>query len=300
MVKSKTCLWLTLVSGVCVFAACSSSDKGSDNDDPSGGNGGAGGDGEGGQNAGGEAGIGAGGGAGGAAAGSGGAAAGSGGATAGGAGGSAAGGAGGSAAGGASGAAGGAGGMAGNANTMSFFITSEKSPTGNLGGIAMADAKCKRLAEAAGIMGKTWAAYLSTSTENARARIGTGPWYNQKGVKIADNLEQLHEENGMKNNLTQETALTDKGEVVPGRMRPQGTSNEHDVLTGSTIAGMVKMGATCNNWTSTMGASGVGHADRQGIQDDPIVAASWNAAHNGQCGDTAPGGGAGRYYCFAK
>lgn len=182
---------------------------------------------------------------------------------------------------------------------MSFFVTSEKSATGNLGGIAMADAKCKRLAEAAGVTGKTWKAYLSTSTENARTRIGQGPWHNFKGQMIAANIMQLHEEGGMKNNLTQQTALTDKGEVVPGRNRPQGTDNEHDILTGSTMAGMAKANATCNNWTSTQGASGVGHGDRMGIQSDPVVAASWNAAHEGQCANTSPGGGAGRFYCFA-
>ncbi len=57
---------------------------------------------------------------------------------------------------------------------MSFFITSENPGQGaNLGGLADADAYCTRLAEAAGITGKVWAAYLSTSAENARDRIGT-------------------------------------------------------------------------------------------------------------------------------
>ena len=52
---------------------------------------------------------------------------------------------------------------------MSFFITSKDPGQGaNLGGLADADAYCTRLAEAAGITGKVWAAYLSTSAENAR------------------------------------------------------------------------------------------------------------------------------------
>ena len=32
---------------------------------------------------------------------------------------------------------------------------------------------------------------------NARDRIGTGPWVNQKGVTVATNLENLHSNNNM-------------------------------------------------------------------------------------------------------
>jgi hypothetical protein len=196
-------------------------------------------------------------------------------------------------------AAGGSGGGTG-ASKMTFFMTSEKSTTGNLGGLAMADAKCARLAAAAGATAKTWKAYLSTATENARTRIGAGPWFNFKGEMVAANLMQLHEEGGMKNNLTQMTSLTDTGKIVSGRtVKNPGEGNEHDVLTGSLRSGMVKPNAHCNNWTATTGSSGVGHSDRMGVQADPVVAGSWNDAHEGQCGDTAPGGGAGRFYCFA-
>ena len=60
--------------------------------------------------------------------------------------------------------------------TMSFFVTSENPGKGaDLGGLAGADAWCASLAEAAGVTGKTWRAYLSTSAENARDRIGDGP-----------------------------------------------------------------------------------------------------------------------------
>ncbi|HET6149208.1 MAG TPA: hypothetical protein VFH68_16845 [Polyangia bacterium] len=183
---------------------------------------------------------------------------------------------------------------------MSFFVTSETSATGNLGGLAAADAKCARLAAAAGVTGKTWKAYLSTAAENARTRIGSGPWFNIHGVMIAANLVQLHEENGMTNNITQNTALTDKGLIVPGRLvRPAGTNNEHDMLTGSLMNGMVNTGFTCGAWDSAVGNSYVGHVDRNGTQTNPIVMASWNSAHPSQCADTAPGGGAGRFYCFA-
>ena len=80
---------------------------------------------------------------------------------------------------------------------MTFFVTSE-SHSGDLGGLAGADAECQRLATAAGAGGHTWRAYLSThgsNTEapvNARDRIGSGPWHNAKGVKIADSVAALH------------------------------------------------------------------------------------------------------------
>ena len=79
------------------------------------------------------------------------------------------------------------------AQLMSFFITSTGSGTagGNLGGLAGADAKCQSLAAAVGLGSKTWRAYLSISSadpgpdDNARTRIGSGPWVNAAGVQIA-------------------------------------------------------------------------------------------------------------------
>ena len=60
----------------------------------------------------------------------------------------------------------------------SFFVTSVGTGDGaNLGGLEGADAHCQSLAEAAGVTGKTWRAYLSTSGDgavNARDRIGAG------------------------------------------------------------------------------------------------------------------------------
>src|SRR5262245_1332304 len=76
---------------------------------------------------------------------------------------------------------------------MSFFVTSAGPGDGaNLGGLAGADAHCQKLAKAAGASGKTWHAYLSSSTENARDRIGAGPWHNAKGEMIANDVADLH------------------------------------------------------------------------------------------------------------
>ena len=82
---------------------------------------------------------------------------------------------------------------------MTFFVTSEGSGKGaDLGGLAGADQRCQMLAAAVGAGNRTWHAYLSTQASpsqpaiNARDRIGTGPWYNSKGVRIAKDLGDLH------------------------------------------------------------------------------------------------------------
>jgi len=190
-------------------------------------------------------------------------------------------------------------------NKMSFFITSSGPGNGaNLGGLVGADKHCQNLAAAAGAGNRTWHAYLSTSASggqtavNARDRIGQGPWYNAKGVRIAENVADLH---GDKNNLTKQTALTEKGEVVNGR---GDQPNRHDILTGSQLDGTALVGdpanTTCGNWTSAgEGSAQVGHHDRQGGGDH---ATSWNSAHpsKGCSQENLRGtGGDGFFYCFA-
>ena len=186
---------------------------------------------------------------------------------------------------------------------MSFFITSVGAGDGaNLGGLKGADAHCQKLAAAAGGGCRTWRAYLSTSAAagqpagNARDRIGPGPWYNAKGVLIAQNVAELHGEN----KLTKETQLNEKGEVVNGR---GDTPNRHDILTGSQLDGTAFTdGAdhTCNNWTSNAtGSAQVGHHDRQGGGANPT---SWNNAHasKGCSQENLRGtGGDALFYCFA-
>ena len=81
------------------------------------------------------------------------------------------------------------------APNMSFFVTSSNPKGGNLGGLAGADAVCQSLARAAGAGGKTWHAYLSTSTVDAKSRIGNGPWYNFKGQQIASNVAEMTRSN---------------------------------------------------------------------------------------------------------
>ena len=182
---------------------------------------------------------------------------------------------------------------------MSFFVTSVGSgKDADLGGLKGADAHCASLAEAAGVTGKSWHAYLSTSAEDARDRIGKGPWFNAKGEKIADDVASLHSD---ANGITKQTALNEKGEVVNGR---GDTPNRHDMLTGSKPDGTRIADQTCGDWTMSgaEGAAMMGHHDRTGL-DDSAAAKSWNSSHasRGGCSQEAlkGTGGDGLFYCFA-
>jgi hypothetical protein len=193
---------------------------------------------------------------------------------------------------------------------ISFFLTSNgPGKGGDLGGIAGADRYCQSLAQAAGAGAKTWRAYLSTQAAdgqpavNAKDRIGKGPWQNAKGVVVAKDVVDLHSAN---NNLSKQTALSEKGEVINGA---GDTPNRHDVLTGSQPDGTAFAAGddrTCKNWTSsTQGAAMVGHSDRKGLRDDE-PSKSWNSSHSsrgpdGGCSqaDLKSTGGDGLFYCFA-
>jgi hypothetical protein len=201
----------------------------------------------------------------------------------------------------------------------SFFVTSVGSGKGgDLGGLAGADAHCADLAKAAGLIAKTWRAYLSTSGPggvNARDRIGKGPWYNVKGVMVAASVDDLHSAN---NKLNKQNSLTEKGGMVNGI---GDTPNTHDMLTGSNEMGMLQApmpippppnapagtppspppeNMTCNNWTSSgPNRAMLGHVDRMGAGP---TGSSWVSAHASRgCSaeQLVVSGGAGLYYCFA-
>ena len=189
---------------------------------------------------------------------------------------------------------------------MTFFVTSHGPGKGaDLGGLAGADKHCQDLAASAGAGSHTWHVYLSTQgtgAVNARDRIGKGPWMNAKGVTVAKDVADLHGNN----NLTKQTALSEKGEIINGR---GDKPNRHDALTGSQPDGTAFAGdkdMTCKNYTSsTQGAVMLGHIDRMGLTDDP-PAHSWNSSHpsrgkDGGCSqaDLRSTGGDGLLYCFA-
>ena len=186
------------------------------------------------------------------------------------------------------------------APTMSFFVTSKGRGFGaNLGGLRGADVHCQQLAASVGAGQRTWRAYLSAPATgdqpviHARDRIGSGPWFNARGVRIASNVAELHDG---PNELGPANTLTEKGATVaPGR---------HDILTGSnpdgTLAGDGTRDTTCRGWTShDEGRAMLGHHNRFGGGERPT---SWNSAHLSRgCSQAALRAslGDGLIYCFA-
>ena len=187
---------------------------------------------------------------------------------------------------------------------MTFFITSTGMNGANLGGLAGADKHCQTLAAAAGRGAATWRAYLSTQgpgAVNARDRIGSGPWHNQRGQQIAANVADLHGDTVRdRNQINRDEAINEKGERINGR---GDMPNQHDMLTGSMPDGRAftdGMDHTCSNYTSNadgMGTVQLGHHDRSGGGNS-----SWNSAHASR-GCSLPNlvatGGNGYLYCFA-
>ena len=221
-------------------------------------------------------------------------------------------------------------------HAMTFFVTSVGLGKGaDLGGLSGADAHCQMLAAVVGDGNHTWHAYLSTQAKNgqpainARDRIGQGPWYNAKGEMIARNLAQLHGDTlelaRLGNNITKLTALTEKGEIVPGlndNPDPKDrtweyasrhpNSNRHEMLTGSQTDGRAytdDVDHTCGDWTigseeslhavAPGGGPGaqIGLSDRNGGGNG-----SWNSSHltRGCSQEALPAThGVGLFYCFA-
>ena len=186
---------------------------------------------------------------------------------------------------------------------MSFFVTSVGlGKGGDLGGLEGADRHCQSLAQAVDAGSKTWHAYLSTQGSggvNAKDRIGNGPWFNARGIRIAANLIDLHSD---RNKINKEAALDERGMTVKGR---GDTPNQHDMLTGTQHEGTAVPGpddATCSNWSSSadgQGSAVVGHHDLIGNTQGPNF---WNYSH--KTPGCAPAnlqrvGGAGLFYCFA-
>src|SRR5687767_10579940 len=106
---------------------------------------------------------------------------------------------------------------------MTFFVTSAGPGRGaDLGGVEGADRHCQSLASAAGAGNRTWRAYLSTqgatiqdkNVVHARDRIGSGPWHNAKGVRVASSVADLHSPSV---NINKETALDERGRPINDR-----------------------------------------------------------------------------------
>ena len=155
---------------------------------------------------------------------------------------------------------------------------------------------------------KEWHAYMSTTKEDARDRIGDGPWYNFHGQLIATDLQDLHEGN---EDITRENSFTELGTKHPGIAEDPDTI--HDMLTGSGADGRLafeqegvggipehKTGkpATCNDWTGGKGRARVGHFDSQHGEGGTI----WNSAHYSlgcSQNNIERNASIGLFYCFA-
>ena len=126
-----------------------------------------------------------------------------------------------------------------------------------------------------------------------------GPWHNANLAMIAANVADLHARTG-------DAALfvDERGQRINGQWTGSPTPNEHDILTGSSADGRLMTGMTCADWTSGSAdlTAQVGHSDGMGPNQSTAGAlSSWNSAHaNQNCANTAPRGGAGRFYCFAR
>jgi hypothetical protein len=122
------------------------------------------------------------------------------------------------------------------------------------------------------------------------------------GDLVAENLVDLH---GQARHFTKQSALTETGEVVPGR---GDEASRRDILTGSLTDGTLAVdpngrALTCADWTSDSDAEAaeVGHSDRNegGGTRNP---SSWNSAHTSlDCSQKSmeSASGAGLFYCFA-
>jgi hypothetical protein len=185
--------------------------------------------------------------------------------------------------------------MGGAKSVTRFFVTSRgMGRGGDLGGLTGADAHCQALAKAEGSGDHTWRAYLSTTATpttgavNARARIGTGPWYNALGDRVAADIGDLH---SGPNTIHSENALTERGDTV---------SSDAAILTGSRPDGTAfpsGQDLACANWTSSRGSHAqLGAVNRQGGNT-----ASWNSTHASRgCSQQDLGGtGGALLYCFA-
>jgi hypothetical protein len=182
---------------------------------------------------------------------------------------------------------GGTDGSPSNLDKFSFFVTSLASlrelsksqsgfggdlrfgETGDGAGLRGADKICSTIAEKSmpGASAKQWRAFLSTSTVNAKDRIGQGPWYDRKGRILAMNLTALLKERP-------EGAATEIINDLPNEFGvpnhdPDGTGNvdNHDILTGTNAQGTLycpssAANCTCNDWTSAQpsGKPRVGHS----------------------------------------
>ena len=178
-------------------------------------------------------------------------------------------------------------------DALRVFITSS-TYSGDLGGVAGADAKCQLAADAEAL-GGTWRAWLSTSTEDAFARIaGDGPWYQLDGTLTFNNHANLA------TTPQAEIKVMEDAEYLFGEPPKDDGNGGGDGLTGVTVnwtgvfdvwsgtaAGGVAASDTCSDWQSEL---------HTGLLGDPAATGSeWTAWRQEAC-DASDG----HLYCFEQ
>lgn len=162
-------------------------------------------------------------------------------------------------------------GDAADAGPLKAFVSSE-TPTGNLGGVAGADALCNKLAQAAGLQG-TFVAWVSTAQVDAIDRItSAGPWQRVDGQVVAQTKAQL-----ATGQLTTPLRLDEKGKQPP--------VDEDRVWTATSGNGTYVGGSDCGGWTGS-GNGRVGEAEHSG--------SNWTSLVDEACTEVN------RVYCFQK
>jgi hypothetical protein len=161
------------------------------------------------------------------------------------------------------------------------FVTSARR-SGNLGswpeangrqGLEAGDEICRTLARDAGLSGPdAYVAWLSTSTVDARDRLGTaGPWKRLDGVPIAADLPDL---------LDRETftsiSVTERGDYVRG-----------PAWTGTRDSGVAVDGWTCDDWSDETALGHYGQSNETSVH--------WTNYGGGPCNSTDA-----RLYCFSR
>lgn len=190
-------------------------------------------------------------------------------------------------------------------------------------GLEGADAICQEIGRRVGFGHRSWKAYLSTSTVNAIDRIGSGPWYDFVGAKVADSPQDLIDgANRQPGGCCEEGTYDEMGLFHDGSTDQNNDGiddDDHDTLT-ATLEDGTYAGFSCEDWTSTTATSAGsgGGGGRGGIMLGHSWPARsgehWATSHAGhQCaagtnfiqdgsGDASTVGGGGGYggiYCFA-
>jgi hypothetical protein len=234
---------------------------------------------------------------------------------------------------------------------FSFFLTSQAALIresgnadgfgGNLGGISGADQICQSIAETSTpcAAGKVWRAFLSTTTEDAIDRIGSGPWYDRLGRLLANDTTELVTDGtqDVRTLASADPMIRDdlpNEDGVPNHSPNGSEVDNHQTLTGTGLDGRLYtqdsgggMGfggtacmdgdwtpekATCWDWTTSdpVGCPRAGHSWPREISGVNWISV-WNeggCAPGGTIEETGgpdgtptvgSAGGYGGYYCFA-